>query len=213
MKSLLKKGEKSDKGAAPKKSLFGKKPAKKVADDIDEPVAPKKTGFSLTKKRAAGDAAAAEQGNNKKAKPTKPAKKPAKGGGMDVKKLIPILGGLLALVLLALAAKMFLFSEPEPEPVVPKITPPAAQPAPPAPAQPVAPPPVETAPAQPVAPVAETTQPQPAQPVAPAAPTGSVAAPAPVQAAPGQQNFTREDFLRESKNKVYRERETTQTSQ
>lgn len=200
MKSLLKKGEKSEKPAAPKKSLFGKKPAKKMADDIDEPVAPKKTGFSLTKKRTAGDAA--EQGAKKPTKPAKStAKKPAKsGGGFDAKKLVPILGGVLALVLLALAAKMFLFSEPEPTPVVPQIPPPAAQP----PAAPA-----------PVAPPVPTEQAQPPVAPPPAAPVESTpAATTPMPAAPsGQQNFTHEQFVQESKNKVYRERETTQPSQ
>lgn len=218
MKSLLKKGEKSDKGATPKKSLFGKKPVKKVADDIDEPVAPKKTGFSLTKKRTANADDAVEQGGKK----TKPAKKSAKGGGMDTKKLVPILGGFLALILLALAAKMFLFSEPEPEPVVPKIPPPSAQPKP-QPAQPVAPAGQPSQPnsgqAQAPQPVAPTAQPpaQPASPeqaqpnqpvqVAPAQPTDMTA---PTTQAPQTRQFTREEFLQESKNKVYRERETTQ---
>lgn len=211
MKSLLKKGEKSDKGATPKKSLFGKKPVKKVADDIDEPVAPKKTGFSLTKKRTANADDAVEQGGKK----TKPAKKSAKGGSMDTKKLVPILGGFLALILLALAAKMFLFSEPEPEPVVPQIPPPPATPAPAQPATPAAP--AEQTPsqdqAQPAAPTAEApAQPapeaQPNQPVqvAPAQPTNM-----PAVQAPQTRQFTREEFLQESKNKVYRERETTQS--
>lgn len=213
MKSLLKKGEKSDKGTAPKKSLFGKKPAKKVADDIDEPVAPKKTGFSLTKKRTATNADdTAEQGGKK----AKPAKKSAKGGSMDTKKLVPILGGLLAVILLALAAKMFLLSEPEPEPVVPQIPPPPATPAPAQPTTPAAP--AEQAPspdqAQPAAPTAEApVQPAPEaqsnQPVqvAPAQPTDM----APAVQAPQTRQFTREEFLQESKNKVYRERETTQS--
>lgn len=249
MKSLFKKGDKSNKDAKdaqkPKKPLFGKKPAAKSADsDETTPPKAKKAGFSLAKKPTSSSSAssanapkpkkplfgkkaktpASEEGDAPPSKKPvgKSAKKPKSGGaGLNSSKLIIIIGGLLALVLFAVVAKMFLFkSEPAPAPVVPSM-----------PAQPVTPPPapvpapVEVAPPsegavvtpatpEPVAP-AVAEQPAPAPVVANESQTMSVApiappAPQGTTDASGKRTFTREEFLQESKNRVYRERDTSQ---
>lgn len=193
MKLFSKKNGKQ-KTAAPKKSLLGKK---SVASATDSTAPAKKTGFGLGKKPAKAHGIPPMQGG-----------KNAKAKGMDTAKLIPILGGLIALILLALVAKMFLFNEPEPEPIVPTLPPPSqvqpqieqpAQATVEAPAQDVQP--AQTAAPQPQ--LAQEAQPQPIQ-------DNSQMIVAPTAHTP--KSFTKDEFLQEAKNKIYIERDTAKLS-
>lgn len=229
MKDLFKKKQskkqpdeaKSSKSAKPGFSLsLGKKSAKAESEK------PKKSGLSFGKKAVAepqNDEAVASTPSVPKAK----GKAKAKGGkSLDTNKLILILGCLLAVIVLGLGAKMFLFAEePAPPPPVVETTPPPAEMSPPAdPVPPASPEGVSAAPAlatQSVPPVADPNQVVPpveapvssapvvpavaSAPVAPAtatpAPTGGVAPSASTK-------ISQEEFLQESDRRIYRERNT-----
>lgn len=202
MKDLLKKGDQQKAAPRGKRPLFGsKKP------NPDNAAAAQKSKKSLFGAKKAPNARPASQ------------QRPVKGKAMDTSKLVPIFGGLLLLVALAVAAKMFLFKE---EPL-PPTQPPVAQ-TPPSPATPA---PEATEPVPPPADMVSNDQAQsanlamtpdsmPAQHIEPVAPAdnNSQIAPQPVDgtvaATPpaSTQKMTYEEFLQESKTKVYRERET-----
>lgn len=215
-KPLFSMGKKAaaNRAEKPAKEKAAKKPAfsfGKKADGAAKPA--KKPAFSLGKKSAAADGETVVKAPK------------AKGGAaaLDVNKLIPILVGLLVLVLAALAAKIFLFSdEPEPAPVV---TAPAA-PAPEATAEAVATPEataeatatdssVAAADPNAVAPTAEATT----APEAVAAVDGNTAvatdgttavaaaATATAEVPPRQVSYA--EFLEQSNQRIYRERTTT----
>lgn len=154
---------------------------------------------------------------------------------LDTQKLIKILAGVLVVLILLLLAKLFLFNDnsepapvPPPAPEVVEQAPPA-EPVPATDGQVVTEPaPAETVPEQPIQPVPEQVQ-VPAEPPAPApvevaAPTPPVQPePTPVQVEPappaqapvqtpapaksgGKMSY--DEFLKETENRVYRERST-----
>lgn len=193
---------------------------------------PKKAGLGFGKKPVMEETDGIAPAT--KAKPKVKAK--TGGKGLDTNKLILILGGLLVAIVLALGAKMFLFSE-EPAPVPPpvvEITPPPAPVPPPAdtPVDPAAGVPAEGVPptdmpvegASPVVsegvsvdavapPVVDPNQAPPVEgavPAVPATPTTPVApsGATPVAVAPAPVKISEEEFLQESNRRIYRERNT-----
>lgn len=215
-KPLFSMGKKAatNRAEKPAKEKAAKKPAfsfGKKADGAAKPA--KKPAFSLGKKSAAADGETVVKAPK------------AKGGAaaLDVNKLIPILVGLLVLVLAALAAKIFLFSdEPEPAPVV---TAPAA-PTPDATAEAVATP-EATAEATATDSSVAVADPNAATPTAEAttAPeavavvdentavatdgTTAVAAAATATAEVPPRQVSYAEFLEQSNQRIYRERTTT----
>lgn len=219
-KPLFSMGKKAAANGAekPAKEKAAKKPAfsfGKKADGAAKPA--KKPAFSLGKKSAAADGETVVKAPK------------AKGGAaaLDVNKLIPILVGLLVLVLAALAAKIFLFSdEPEPAPVVTAPAAPEAAPTPDATAEAVATPEataeatatdssVAVADPNAATPTAEATT----APEAVAAVDGNTAvatdgttavaaaATATAEVPPRQVSYA--EFLEQSNQRIYRERTTT----
>lgn len=228
MKDLFKKGDKQKPAPKAKKPLFGagnksKKPADEKSAKAKKPL----FGAKKSQPELDQDDNQVPQTNAK----GKLGKKPApKGKGMDTSKLVPVLGGLLALILLGVAAKMFLFKEEPPLPPLPPVTTEAPPATPPAPAEPTpADGGIAQIPAPTNTPPADATIPPPAvaqEPIATApAPVEQTQTPpqpqggeiAPVITAPNNgnvpvpaQKMTYEEFVKESKTKVYRERETTE---
>lgn len=225
MKDLFKKKPAAPKQAKPKKPLFGKKAIKTSEIDqfsdrtttqtldgfsqqpFQEQVPAKKSGL-FAKKPAKVKPASGSVVSDAKA-----SQKP-KSLQMDTKKLIPLLGLLLLLVLGGLAAKMFLFNE---EPVSEPVTPVVSEPVP-ATEEPVVAE-TETQVAQPTdvsipADSVQTATPNTAPAVSESVtPENQAVAPANTPVAPqSNQPISYDDFVNESSKKVYRERTTDPAS-
>lgn len=210
---------KKEKTAKPAKksggSLFGKKEKKPVNHLDDETVSSETGDVGLPP----------ESANAKAGKPKPKAKKGGKGGAgldlakMDTKKLITgLVAVLIVLILLLVASIMMGGDEPVDEPMpapqeqiqepAPAVAPEAPAQEMPAPVSDQALPPPETPPAPVEQPVQQAPAVAPPVPATQAAPQQQAQ---PQQAAPkpaGTGMMTEEEFLRETQQRVYRERST-----